>query len=101
MESVPLRALDREVNYQPLTLWTDPERTRFFLLPDDCELPPGKFVLRTLTGRKLEVDAASLAAFELSEEQAKEWLRAEFGKMLDDARAAVDRFIQGLQEPAG
>jgi hypothetical protein len=85
----------------PLTLWNNPGRSRYFLIPDDAQLPPGEFDLHTLTGRKLKVDPASLAPFELSEEQAKEWLRAEFGKMLDDARAAVDRFIQGLQERAG
>jgi hypothetical protein len=85
---------------QPVSLWTDPARTRFFLLPDDRQLPPGDFILRTLTGRELKVDPASLTAFELSEEQAKEWLKSEFGKLLDGARSAVDRFVQGLNERA-
>lgn len=89
------------MSLSPLTLWTDPARSRYFLIPDDSELPPGDFILRTLTGRKLEVAPQSLAAFELSEEQAKAWLKAEFGKLLDDARGAVDRFVQGLNEQAG
>jgi hypothetical protein len=83
---------------EPYTLWSDPERTRFFLVPDDKELPPGQFVLRTITGRNMEVDEAALAEYEISEQEAKEWLKGEFGKMLDGARAAVDRFIEKLRQ---
>lgn len=82
-------------------LWTDAARTKYYLISDDERLLPGSFVLRTLTGRELRVDPASLEQFELSEEQAKEWLKAEFGKMLDETRGAIDGFIKRLNEAAG
>ena len=78
-------------------LWTDGARTRFFIVPDDAVLPAGDFALRTITGRKADVDPAALAPFEVSEPQAKAWLEGEFGRMLDTARGAVDRFVDRLR----
>jgi hypothetical protein len=86
------------MSLSPYTLWSDTARTRFFLIPDDEQLPPGEFDLRTITGRHLKVDAATLAQFEISEQEAKEWLKGEFGKMLEGARAAADRFIEKLRQ---
>jgi hypothetical protein len=80
-----------------LTLWANPMRSRFFLVPDEHPLPPGDFVLRTITGREQRVNSAALVPFEVSEEQAKEWLKDEFGKMLDSARGAVNRFVEKLR----
>lgn len=79
------------------SLWTDPARTRFFVIPDDHTFPHGDFTLRTITGRKQDVDPAALAPFEVSEAQAKAWLKDEFGRMLDTARGAADRFIDRLR----
>jgi hypothetical protein len=86
------------MSLSPYTLWSDTARTRFFLIPDDEQLPAGDFDLRTITGRHLQVDAAALAQFEISEHEAKAWLKGEFGKMLDGARAAADRFIERLRQ---
>ena len=80
----------------PVSLWSDTLRSRFFLIPDEQLLPPGEFVIRTITGRKLEVDPASLAPFEKTEAEAKKWLESQFGKILDTARGAVDRFVDRL-----
>ncbi|HKQ04347.1 MAG TPA: hypothetical protein VJ464_04390 [Blastocatellia bacterium] len=80
------------------SLWTDTARTRFFLIPDDKQFPLGDFVLRTLTGREMEVDPTALAEYEISEQEAKGWLKGEFGKMLDGARAVADRFIEKLRQ---
>ena len=55
------------MSLSPYTLWSDTARTRFFLIPDDEQLPPGDFDLRTITGGHLKVDAAALAEFEISE----------------------------------
>ena len=79
------------------TLWTDSGRTRYFIVPDDTVLSPGDFTLHTITGRKADVDPAALAPFEVSEPQAKAWLEGEFGRMLDTARGAVDRFVDRLR----
>ena len=79
------------------TLWTNPARTRYFRLPDGTELPLGKFVICTITGGKMEVDEAALTPFELSEEQAKAWIKSEFGDMLDGIRRAADRLVADLR----
>lgn len=84
-------------NNLPHTLWTDPARSRYFVLPDEEQLPPGEFVLRTLTGRELRVEEASAAAFEVSEAEAREWVKAEFGELLDGVRAGVERFVEKLK----
>jgi DNA repair ATPase RecN len=73
----------------PKTLWSNPERTRFFLIPDDCQLPAGDFDLRTIIGRQRSIDAASLPPFEVSREQAKIWLNAQFSQMLQGARNKI------------
>lgn len=83
------------------TLWTDPARGRYFLIPDEEQLPPGEFVLRTLTGRELRVGEAAAAAFEVSEAEAREWVKAEFGELLDGARAGLERLVERLRRGPG
>lgn len=85
----------------PQTLWTDPARTRYFRIPDAERLPAGEFTLSTLTGRVMRVEGASAAAFEITEAEAKEWVKGEFGKLLDGARAGVDRFTERLRRGPG
>jgi hypothetical protein len=84
-----------------MTLWANTARRRFFLVPDEHPLPLGEFVLRTFTGREQRVDEAALAPYEVSEEQAKEWVKGEFGKTLDGARGAVNRFVERLRSGPG
>lgn len=79
------------------SLWTNPARTRYFLLRDVQNLAPGRFLICTLTGGRMEVDESELRAFEVTEDQAKQWLKSEFGKVLDDVRASADRFIADLR----
>lgn len=71
------------------TLWSNPERTHFFLIPDNCQLPAGDFDLRTIIGRQISVDAASLPPFEVSREQAKIWLNAQFSQILQGTRNKI------------
>jgi hypothetical protein len=80
----------------PLTLWTNLDRTRFFLIPDEQQLSSGEFRIHTVTGRKFTVDPEALTSFEISENEAKSHLESEFSKMLDGAHSAVDRFIDRL-----
>jgi hypothetical protein len=85
------------MNLQPVTLWSNTSRTRFFLISDEQPLPLGDLVLRTITGGEQRVDPTAVAAFEVTEEQAKEWVKGEFGKILDNARGAVNRFLERLR----
>jgi len=83
------------------TLWSDAARSRFFRVPDEKKLPPGDLILRTITGRVQRVDAIAVAPFEVTEEQAKEWVKGEFGKILDNARGSVNRFLERLRSGPG
>jgi hypothetical protein len=83
-------------NLAPLTLWSDVHRTRFFLIPDDQQLPSGDFVIHTITGRKLSLDAAGLTSFEITEIEARKWLESQLGNMLDGARGAFERLVDRL-----
>src|SRR5262249_8158563 len=85
-----------EYHMIPCTLWSDSARSRFFLIPDEQQLPLGDFVIRTITGGKKEVHSASLVSFELTEEEARKWLEHQFGNMLDSARGVVERFAEKL-----
>jgi hypothetical protein len=79
------------------TLWSDSARIRHFLVPDSETLPSGDFILRTLTGRQQEVDPEALAPFEVTREQAKAWLKDQFGQVLQTAKGAVmDALGRGL-----
>ncbi len=74
------------------TLYADPSQSRFYLIPDDAGLPAGELALRSLTGAKLEVAAASAEAFRIDEAQAKELAREAIGK----ATRAASSFVAGL-----
>ena len=82
---------------EAFTLWTNPARTRYVLIPDGMELPAGSFALCTITGGKREADEASLSNYEVSEEQAKLWLKSEFGKILESTREAAEQLVANLR----
>lgn len=83
------------------TLWSDLPRTRHFLIPDGQELPPGDFVLHTVTGRQQQVEAEAMAPFEVTQEEAKAWLKGQFGQIIDKAKGAVlEALRQGQARPA-
>ena len=83
------------------TLWSDVTRRRHFLIPDGQGLPPGDFVLRTVTGRQQQVQADAVAPFEVTHDEAKVWLRVQFGQVVDKAKGAVlDALRKGQARPA-
>jgi hypothetical protein len=77
------------MSFEPYTLWSDPDRTRHFLIPDDAELPEGDFELRTVVGRERHVTEESAAEHEVSREEAREWLKGRLGGVLDEARDTI------------
>lgn len=64
------------------TLWSDPERTRHFLIPGDLRLPRGDTVLRRTGGHQCQVDAAAVALFEVDAATADTWAKDELGRVL-------------------
>jgi hypothetical protein len=84
------------------THWTDAGRARHFIIPDDAELAPGGFVLRTSTGKERSVDESAVAPYAVSEEEAHAWAReqltAVFGEMRQQTLGFVDRLRQKTAE---
>jgi len=83
------------------SLWSAADGIRVFLIPNEQRLPPGDLTLRTITGGEQRVDPTAVALFEVTEEQAKEWVKGEFGKILDNARGAVNQFLERLRGGPG
>lgn len=79
------------------TLWSIPDHTRYFLIPDDHELPSGDLLLVTLTGKRLEVDPAAAAEFEISREEAKRWTEAELKEVLGDVRGKIQGVLDEVR----
>lgn len=83
------------------TLWSDITRTRHFLIPDGDELSAGDFELRTVTGRQKRVGAETVARYEITHEDAKAWLKDQFGQVVESAKESILDSIRSkmAQEP--
>ena len=78
------------------TLWSDMERSRFFLIPQDHQISPGEFSLRTITGRQIKVEPNALAPFEISREEAKIWLNSQFGQIVEEAKGKITNYLRNV-----
>ncbi len=81
------------------TLWSDTDRNRFFLIPDDRELPSGDFELKTVTGRHQQVEENAITEFEIGRDEAKTWLKEQFGELLSSARKGITDAIKNWRSP--
>jgi hypothetical protein len=59
------------------------KRDRFFLVPDEVQLPPGDLEVRSITGLLLKVDPAAIAAHEVPEEVAKKHVQERVATILE------------------
>lgn len=82
----------------PRTLWFDAARARRFIVPDEAELAPGPFVLRTSLGRERAVDEAAALPFEVSAEEAQAWAKEQLGGVLGEVRGKALGFVERLRE---
>jgi hypothetical protein len=62
-------------------LWFTPDRTRFFLVPPDVELPAGDVAVRNLQATAGRFDDAALAAHEVDAEEARAHVDAGWEKV--------------------
>ena len=79
-------------------IWSTPERTRRFIIPDDAELAPGDFVLQTATGRERSVDAAAVVPYEVTEEEATAWAKEQLGQVFGEIRGKTLGFVERLRQ---
>ncbi|HVH12270.1 MAG TPA: hypothetical protein VM759_04420 [Longimicrobium sp.] len=79
-------------------IWTTMDRDRHFILPDDAELAPGGLALRTATGRERTVDEAAVLPYEVTEEEARAWARAQLGEVFGEIREQTLGFVERLRQ---
>jgi hypothetical protein len=82
------------------TLYRSEDPQRFFLIPEETSLPKGKLAMRSLTGERREVDEIVAAAFEISEEEAKDHARGVVNDMARRTKAVLSGAGQVLREVA-
>jgi hypothetical protein len=71
-------------------LWTSIDRRRWFVVPRGSTLPAGTFQIQTLTNESTSVDVWSLSPFEVTEDQARRWLKDQLGHTLDELKHGID-----------
>lgn len=81
-------------------VWSTPDRSRHFIIPDAADIPPGDLVLRTATGRERRVREDAIAPYEVTEAEAKAWARAQLSDTFGEMRGTVLDFAAELRARA-
>lgn len=79
------------------SIWTTPDRRRFYLLSDSHPPGPGDVQLRRLDGATTTAIADELAPFEISEEQAHRIARDQLGETLEELNAGLKERLGSLR----
>jgi hypothetical protein len=80
-----------------LTVWSTPDRQRWFILPANSSAVQGPLSIRSLTGQTEEVDPRWLIPFEVTETQARDWAKHELGVALDELNHGFDEKLADLR----
>jgi len=81
------------------TLYAAEDRKRFFHVPDDARLPPGDFVVRSLTGKKLAADPVALDVYEVPEAEAMKLAQEVLGSFAEKVRTVAMSAAKALSAP--
>ncbi|HLP88952.1 MAG TPA: hypothetical protein VK184_10230 [Nostocaceae cyanobacterium] len=80
-------------SYLEDSLWTDSNRLRYFLIPDNQNLPDGEFTIYKVNGYEKKVDITALIVWEISQSEAREYLQADMNQALETAKNAFGDFM--------
>src|SRR5687768_11411847 len=89
--------VENDQKWRDYTLWSNPSRSRYYIVPDQVTLTAGNFEVRSVSGGKRMVDEAGVARYEVTKEEAKEWAKEQFGLMLDATRSKIESWIERLR----
>lgn len=73
-----------------LSLWIDSTRSRYFLIPENQNIPTGDFILFNLTGKIKTVSPTALVSFEITEEEARAFLETELNQLMEQIEISED-----------
>ena len=79
------------------TLWSMVGGARHFLVPDDFALQPGPLLISNVLGESVWVQPGDLDAFEITEDQARQWAKNELGQTLDELKHGIDERLADLR----
>jgi hypothetical protein len=77
-----------------ICLWFNSDRTRFFLVPKDQELPIGNFMLRRGVSHQISVDEMALQPYEVAKEAARAWLDNQAGHVMEEVKDSTLEFLE-------
>ncbi|MEQ8539980.1 MAG: methylated-DNA--[protein]-cysteine S-methyltransferase [Coleofasciculus sp. D1-CHI-01] len=74
------------------SLWTNSTRRRYFLIPNQQQLPIGNFTIRNLRNESKEVELQAINNWEISTEQAQPYIEAELNRAWQETKNAFSTF---------
>jgi hypothetical protein len=75
-------------------LWLNSDRTHFFLVPKDQELPTGDFILHRGVNHQIQVDKAALQPYQVTKEAARAWLDSQAGHVMEEVKDSAMSFLE-------
>jgi hypothetical protein len=75
-------------------LWFGNDRTHFFLIPNDQELPTGDFILHNGVNHQIQVDKTALQPYEVTKETARAWLESQAGQVMEEVKNSALNLIE-------
>lgn len=87
-------------------VWINLESDRYFIIPNDVDLPEGLFELKTVSRDEKSVLEISVAEYEVTEAEAHQWMEDQVSEQMNRAKDAVKNDFanrrkesQQLEEP--
>jgi hypothetical protein len=74
-------------------LWTDSQKTRYFLIPENSEITAGEFQILTVHGNEKKVDLTNIISWEISADEASQYLQLDMNQVLETAKNAFSNLI--------
>jgi hypothetical protein len=79
-------------------LWRTDASDRYFLIPDGQASVGGPLGLRSLSGTVMNTSTEAVAAYEITEEQARRWAKDQLGQTLDELKDGIDERLGELRQ---
>ena len=71
-------------------IWLNFMRSRYFLIPENKNIPSGDFLLFNLIGKKKKVALTAITSFEITEEEANIHIEKELKKLFEQIKISED-----------
>jgi hypothetical protein len=81
------------INVQKI-LWFNVDRTHFFLVPKDQELPTGDFILHRGVNNQIKIDEAAVQPYQVTKEAARVWLDSQARHVMEEVKDSAMNFLE-------